>query len=163
MLFAVALASRTIPFWHTVAMINSLPPEMLVRILDTLPVRIFWKDLNSRFLGCNALFASDAGVSDPSEFVGRSDFYFYAPEQANAFRADDADIMHTKTPKLGILEKLTKADGRVIWLETNKWPLIDTNGHVSGILGMYRDITQAKFDEDERCRACLSTMATLQA
>lgn len=145
----------------TDGMINSLPPEMLVRILDTLPVRIFWKDLDSRFLGCNALFASDAGVSDPAEFLGRSDFYFYAPDQAAAFRADDADIIHTKTPKLGILEKLTRADGQVTWLETNKWPLSDVNGNVTGILGMYRDITQAKNEEDERCRACLSTISML--
>lgn len=105
--------------------INAPSPDMLVRVLDTLPVRIFWKDRESRFLGCSRLFATDAGVADPSEFIGRSDFYFYHPDQAASFRDDDADVMHSRTPKLGIIEKLTKANGVVVWLETNKWPLFD--------------------------------------
>lgn len=142
--------------------INALSADMLVRVLDTLPVRIFWKDRDSRFLGCNRLFALDAGVSDPSEFVGRSDFYFYHPYQAALFRDNDADVMHSRTPKLGILEKLTNANGRVVWLETNKWPLFDDMGEVVGILGMYQDITEAKQAEDERCRSCLSVLASLK-
>lgn len=144
-------------------MINALPPNMLVRVLDTLPVRIFWKDRDSRFLGCNYLFAADAGVSDPAEFVGRSDFYFYHPEQASDFRNDDADVMHTQIPKLGIVEKLTKAGGQVVWLETNKWPLLDHSGNVIGVLGMYRDITESKQEDDERCRSCLSVLAEMRA
>ena len=144
-------------------MINALPQDMLMQVLDTLPVRIFWKDRDSRYLGCNRLFAADAGVSDPAEFVGRSDFYFYHPEQASAFRNDDADVMHSTIPKLGIIEKLTKADGQVIWLETNKWPLLDQAGAVVGVLGMYRDITEAKQADDERCRSCLGVLAEMRA
>lgn len=140
-------------------MINSLPPDVLVQVLDTLPVRIFWKDRDSRFIGCNRLFAEDAGVSDLTEFVARSDYYFYHPEQAAAFRDDDADVMHSEKPKLGIIEKLTKVGGQVIWLETNKWPLRSASGEIIGVIGMYRDITELKAEDDERCRACFSVIS----
>lgn len=137
-------------------MINSLPPEVLVQVLDTLPVRIFWKDRDSRFLGCNRLFAQDAGVFEPHDIVGRSDYYFYPPEQAAAFRDDDADVMFKGEAKLGIIEKLSRPSG-AIWLETNKWPMRSANGEIIGVIGMYRDITELKAEEDERCRTCMST------
>lgn len=97
-------------------MINSLPLEVLVQIVDTLPVRIPWKDRDSCFLGCNERFAQDAGISDPREFIGKSDYYFYHPDQASAFRDDDANVMFSGVPKLGIVEKLTRANGEVVWL-----------------------------------------------
>jgi PAS domain S-box-containing protein len=140
-------------------MINALPPEVLVQVLDTLPVRIFWKDRDSRYLGCNRRFADDAGVADPQDLIGRSDYFFFPPEQAAAFRDDDADVMFHETPKMGIIEKLTRPGGNVIWLETNKWPLRGPLGEVIGTVGMYCDITERKQEEDERCRACLSALA----
>ena len=136
-------------------MINSLPPEVLVQVLDALPVRIFWKDRESRFLGCNQRFCDDAGVADPSQFIGKSDFFFYHPDQARAFRDADAEVLFSGVPKLGIEEKLTRADGTIVWLETNKLPLKDEAGNVIGVLGMYHEITERKLAEEERCRVCL--------
>ena len=46
--------------------------EMLRSILDTIPQRVFWKDVNSNYLGCNRPFAQDAGVGDPAKIVGKS-------------------------------------------------------------------------------------------
>ena len=66
-------------------MINSLPLNVLVQIVDTLPVRLFWKDRDSRFLGCNQLFAQDAGIADPREFVGKSDYFFTIPIRLRLF------------------------------------------------------------------------------
>ncbi len=142
-------------------MINSLPLNVLVQIVDTLPARIFWKDRDSRFLGCNQLFAQDAGIADPHEFVGKSDYFFYHPDQAKVFRDDDAEVMFSGVPKLGILEKLTRANGQIVWLETNKWPLQDDEGEIIGVIGMYVDISEKKQSDDERCRACLSVLSAL--
>lgn len=140
-------------------MINSLPLDVLVQVVDTLPVRVFWKDRESRYLGCNERFAQDAGIADPREFLGKSDYFFYQPDQAAAFRDDDAEVMFSGVPKLGILEKLTRANGQIIWLETNKWPLRSADGEIVGVIGMYVDITEQKQNDDERCRACLSVIA----
>jgi PAS domain S-box-containing protein len=135
---------------HHRRMITSLSPDVLAQMLDASPLRIFWKDRDSRFLGCNQSFADDADVVDPQEFVGRSDYYFYHPEQAAAFRDDDADVMYTGKPKLRIIEKITKIGGKVIWLETNKWPLRDSAGTIIGVVGMYHDITERVQAEQDR-------------
>ncbi len=138
---------------------NSLPPEVLAQALDALSVRLFWKDRDSRFIGCNKRFAEDAGVDDPQEFVGRSDYYFYHPEHAAAFRADDAEVMYTQQPKLGIIEKIVKDDGQVLWLETSKWPLRNAEGEITGVVGMYLDVTQRVAAEAERCGQCVESAA----
>ncbi len=140
-------------------MINALPPEVLVQILDALPIRIFWKDRESRFLGCNQLFAADAGVPDPAEFIGKSDYFFFEPQQAAMFRDDDADVMFSGQPKVGIEEKLTHANGEVRWLETSKFPLRDNEGHIWGVIGMYQDVTERKLMEELRCRTCGASSA----
>lgn len=48
--------------------------SMLSCILDTVSQAIFWKDRNSVYLGCNRMFARNAGLSDPADIVGKTDF-----------------------------------------------------------------------------------------
>ena len=48
--------------------------EALQRVLDSLPMHIFWKDTDSVYLGCNRDFARVAGIDSPDEIVGMSDF-----------------------------------------------------------------------------------------
>lgn len=134
-------------------MIYGLPSEVMSELLTTLGVRVFWKDRESRFLGCNQLFADDAGIQNPADFVGKSDFFFYEPAQATAFRSDDAEVMETGCAKLHMIERLTHANGDVRWLETNKFPLRDVDGNVWGVVGMYMDVTERKRVEELRIRA----------
>lgn len=137
-------------------MINALQPETLIQMLNALPVRIFWKDRDSRFLGCNQLFAEDAGVPNPYEFIGRSDYYFYHPDQAAAFRRDDAEVMAVGAPRLRIEEQLTHSNGEQLWIETSKLPLRDDRGQVIGVVGFYVDVTARKLAE---AGVCASTAA----
>ena len=44
-------------------------------------------------------------------------------------------------PELHFLEAQRQAEGREVWLETNKVPLHDAQGRVIGILGTFQDIT----------------------
>jgi PAS domain-containing protein len=67
--------------------------KMLQLILDTIPVRVFWKDRNSVYLGCNRLFALDAGRRTPDELIGDTDFNMGWREQADLYRADDALVI----------------------------------------------------------------------
>lgn len=121
---------------------KALSEETFAQIVDALPVRIFWKDRESRFLGCNKLFAADAGVSDPDAFVGKTDFFFFEADQARAFRMDDAQVMASGQAKLAILERLTLTNGDVRWLETSKVPLRNEAGQIIGVLGAYQDVTE---------------------
>jgi len=129
-----------------------LAQRMLTLVLDALPVRVFWKDIDSRLLGCNQGFAEDAGVSRPEELIGKTFFEFYPLNQARAYRADDLEVMTSGRAKLGIEEQLLLHSGRTTQVETNKIPLRDEDGAVIGVLATYTDISQrlAVAEEAER-------------
>ena len=63
--------------------------QMLQSVLDAIPVRVFWKNLDSNYLGCNRPFALDAGLQSPEEIIGSNDFEMGWAEQAELYRADD--------------------------------------------------------------------------
>jgi PAS domain S-box-containing protein len=117
--------------------------EMLRLVLDNIPQRVFWKDIHSVYLGCNMNFARAAGVGPPENIAGKTDYDLaWTRAEADAFRRDDREVMDNDRPKYHIIEPQMQADGRQSWLDTNKVPLHDAQGHVIGILGTYDDITE---------------------
>jgi PAS domain S-box-containing protein len=122
--------------------------QMMRLVLDTIPVRVFWKDTDSDYQGCNQSFAQDSGLSSPEELVGKNDWAMGWVEQAEAYRADDRLVINTGKPRLNYEEPQTTPDGRRIWLCTTKVPLLDAEGTVKGVLGTYEDITERKRTEE---------------
>jgi PAS domain S-box-containing protein len=118
--------------------------QMLRLVLDNIPQRVFWKDRNSRYLGCNRPFASDTGLQNPEEIVGKNDFDLSWRDLADLYRADDMLVMEKGAPKLNFEEPEKKADGSMAWLRTSKLPLRDREGNVIGVIGTYEDITERK-------------------
>jgi PAS domain S-box-containing protein len=122
--------------------------QMLHLVLDTIPVRVFWKDVDSNYLGCNRPFALDAGLQSPEEIVGRNDFEMSWAEQAQLYISDDRMVIETGRPKLGYEEPQTTPSGDKIWLRTSKISLSDLKGRIKGVLGIYEDITAHKQAEE---------------
>lgn len=121
---------------------------MLTLILDTIPVRVFWKDLEGRYLGCNSLFAADAGVDSINDVIGLDDFKMPWQDQAEGYRIDDQKVLTTGLARLNFEENLTTQNGNKIWLKTSKIPLPSVDGKILGILGVYEEITDKKAMED---------------
>ena len=123
--------------------------ELLQKVLDTIPQTVFWKDVNLNYLGCNQLFANNAGKSSPADLIGLSDFDLpRTNEEAIFYRSCDRRVMDTGVAEMGIIESQINADGQLTWLETNKAPLHNDNGEVIGVLGTYNDITRLKRAEE---------------
>src|SRR5664280_566253 len=119
-------------------------------ILDAIPVRIFWKDKNLVYLGCNAVFARDAGFADPKDVIGENDYQMGWRDQAEAYRADDREVIESGRSIVLKEELQTKPEGNTITLLITKSPLRGPSGEVSGILGTYMDVTELKHAEDAR-------------
>lgn len=117
--------------------------NLLYTIVETAPIRVFWKDAELRFLGCNTAFARDAGMSCPEDLLGKDDFQMSWREQAELYRADDRQVMNSGQPKTGYEEQQTTPGGNTIWLRTSKVPLRDGDGKVIGVMGVYDDITES--------------------
>ncbi|HWA00649.1 MAG TPA: ATP-binding protein [Caulobacterales bacterium] len=132
---------------------DAIPADlMLPLVLDALPVAVFWKDRQSRLLGCNRVFAEIAGVSHPDELVGKSPLDLCAAESAARVMADDAQVMTSGRPMMGIQEEIVLPDGRSRWNETNKLPLRDPRGEIIGVLVTIKDVTERRHFELERAR-----------
>lgn len=117
---------------------------MLQLVLDAIPVRLFWKDREARYLGCNRRFAQDAGYDTPAAIIGKDDFSLAWRAQAEHYRADDFQVMRSGEAKLNYEEPQTPLEGEPLWLRTSKVPMRNTQGEVIGVLGVYEDITAAK-------------------
>jgi PAS domain S-box-containing protein len=118
--------------------------QMLQTVLDSIPQRVFWKDRNSVFLGCNLPLALDAGFSDPAKIVGKTDYDHASRATAELYRADDRQVMETGQPRINYEEPQVRPDGSPAWLRTSKVPLRDREGTIIGVMGTYEDITDQK-------------------
>lgn len=122
---------------------------LLQGIVDAAPIRVFWKDKDLRYMGCNPLFALDAGLTHPREIVGKSDHDLPWHQQAERYRADDAAVVATGAAKLNFEEPQGDPKGEQTWLRTSKVPLRDGQGAIVGVLGIYEDITETRRNRDE--------------
>lgn len=118
--------------------------NLLSEIVENIPIRVFWKDLDSNYLGCNSLFAQDAGMASPNDVVGKSDDQLPWRGQAEQYRADDRRVMGSGTAELGYEEPQTTPKGQRAWLRMSKVPLKDFKGTVYGLLGVYEDVTELR-------------------
>ncbi len=115
--------------------------QLLRLIFDTLPQRIFWKDKNFNYLGCNKLFAQDAGLDSPEEIIGKNDFELSWKKSAPLYRADDEVILAGGTPKINYEESQIREDGTIIRIKTSKLALKGKDGLIIGLFGSYEDIS----------------------
>ena len=125
--------------------------KLLQVLMDASANAVFWKDRQSRYLGCNRVFAAFAGT-EPDDLIGKSDRDMPWADDAE-FGADwfmdwDAHVAETGEPVVGIVERLRRAGGDLRWVETQKVPLRDLDGEVIGILGTFEDVTERRAAEE---------------
>ncbi|HEX3799615.1 MAG TPA: PAS domain S-box protein [Verrucomicrobiae bacterium] len=118
---------------------------MLLEVLNSVPQYIFWKDLNSVYLGCNKVFAEAAGLPSPQQVIGKTDFDLpWTPEEAETCRRHDREVVTLGSPRQHIIERAHLPSGARVLLDTSKILLRDGEGQPYGILGVYNDITEQK-------------------
>ena len=114
-------------------------------LLEHIPQKIFHKDRNSVYLSCNDNYARDLKIK-PEEIKGKTDYEFFPKKLAKKYRADDSRII--ASGKTEDIEEKYIQDGQEIWVHTAKTAIKDEKGNVTGILGIFWDITQRKQAEE---------------
>jgi diguanylate cyclase (GGDEF)-like protein/PAS domain S-box-containing protein len=118
-------------------------------LIDTLPDLVWLKNPEGVFLACNPEFGLLLGASE-AEIVGRTDYDFVPREMADFFREKDREAIARGGPGVNEEEVVYAGDGRRVLLETIKTPMFDTRGRLIGVLGIGRDITARRIEEQER-------------
>jgi len=121
---------------------------LLQAMLDNVPDWIYFKDTHSRILKMSRALARCMGMASPEEAVGKTDFDFRRPDQAQEFYDDEQKIIRTGEALINKTEKQVLANGETGWTSTTKVPLRDRAGKVVGLVGINRDITQQKQAEE---------------
>lgn len=123
--------------------------HLLRTLIDNLPLNVFIKDLESRKILVNKAETEYCGAKTDDEILGKDDFAIYDRETAEKARKNDLMVMRDLKPILGKEMQLTKQDGTSTTFLTSKIPLIDTDGHAYGLVGISMDISELKTKELE--------------
>lgn len=122
--------------------------QMLRTILDNIPQRVFWKDKNSTYLGCNIQFARDMGFNDPDEIIGKTEYDFNSDKEARSFISTDLNVIQTgKAIHTSDYEQNIKSNNNKIWVRLSKLPLKNDQGQIEGVIGTYEDISKQRLFE----------------
>jgi sigma-B regulation protein RsbU (phosphoserine phosphatase) len=117
--------------------------------METIPDRIYFKDMQSKFVWVNAAQARWLGVATPAAIIGKSDFDFFTPAHASLARQTELEIIRSGRPSIGQVERLEMRDGRVGWGSATKMPWLDSAGRTIGTFGITRDHTETKQIEEK--------------
>ncbi|BCG47517.1 PAS domain-containing protein [Citrifermentans bremense] len=138
--------------------------RMLALIIDTIPQFVFWKDRQSVYQGCNAIFARASGIAHPDDIRGKTDFDLaWLREESEAYRKDDRYVMEQNQARFHIIEQQLQAGGMRLWVDTTKVPLLNEQGEVTGVLGVYEDVSERKAIEEARDKALALVESLLAA
>ncbi|MEI6436929.1 MAG: PAS domain-containing sensor histidine kinase, partial [Bacteroidota bacterium] len=128
----------------------SLEKKLLTAIIENIPDQIYFKDTESRFIICNNAVALTCGANTPQEMIGKTDFNFFPHEQAKQYFNDEQSIIKSGISLINHEEICSnKITDDVRWNLTTKIPLKDSKGIVIGLIGINRDITDRKLEEEE--------------
>jgi len=129
-------------------------------LAENLPQMVFVKDRASVYVSCNQSFARSLGIR-PEEYAGKTDYDFFPAELAEKYRSDDQRVMESGTTE-EIEEKYIR-EGKELSVQTVKTPIRDAAGIVTGMLGIFWDITERKRVQEQLRRSSLYARSLLEA
>jgi PAS domain S-box-containing protein len=116
-------------------------------LIDNMPAMIMYKDTKNTIMRVNPAVTKFFGAS-ATAIEGKSAYELF-PEEAEGYYVDDLEVMRSGIPKFGIVQQMPDATGAKIWVRTDKIPLKDEGGRITGLLVFAVDITGIKQAEDE--------------
>ena len=115
-------------------------------LAENIPQKLFIKDKNSVYISCNQNYAQDLKI-EADQIVGKTDYDFFPRELAEKYIADDKRIMETGKPE--DIEDRYIQNGQEGIVHMVKTPVRDEKDDISGVLGIFWDITEQKQKEEE--------------
>ncbi len=117
-------------------------PEFHQKIIDALPIPIFYRDLKGVYLMCNNAHEKFTG-RNKIDIIGKSVFEMHPKEIAEIYFGRDQELVHN--PGVQIYEtQMRHIDGSTHTVVLNKAVILDNDEKIIGIVGSINDITELK-------------------
>ena len=130
-------------------------------LLKAIPVPVFFKDRDGRYLGCNPAYTDILGVA-PADLVGRTTAEVWPSHLSDIYIQKDQELIASEAPQVyefAIRDR--NGDPRQVIFARNIF--LDEKGEVGGIIGAFIDITERKQHEQDVLAAREAAEAASQA
>ncbi|MDO9326771.1 MAG: PAS domain S-box protein, partial [Methanoregula sp.] len=120
--------------------------RFLATMIDTLPIPVFFKDVEGRYLGCNLPFEDYIGIKRAS-LIGKTAYDIAPVDLADRYTAADREFFTQPLPQ-NYETQVQYADGSRHDVIFYKAPFFNKDGSPGGLIGAYIDITGRKVAEE---------------
>lgn len=121
---------------------------MLRALIDNIPDLMYVKDLDGRFILVNQHTASVAGLENPEQLIGKTEFDLFPADIAERWHEGEQTVLASGQPLHDHEEVTRDSDGNMVHILTTKVPLRDGSGKVTGLAGVGRNISARKRIEE---------------
>ncbi len=116
--------------------------NLLQSLIQSLPQNVFSKDLEGRFTYANQHYCALQSKS-LEEILGKTDFDLHPPDLAEKYRQDDQQVI--KSGQIfETVEEHQPREGEKVYVQVIKAPVVDAEGQVSGVIGIFWDVTEQR-------------------
>jgi PAS domain S-box-containing protein len=120
-------------------------PEFYQKIIDALPIPIFYRDLNGVYQMCNKAHEFFTG-RPRAQVVGKSIYEIHTKQMADIYSARDKELV--AHPDVQVYEtEVNQKDGTKLNVVLNKAVIRDNENNIVGIVGSINDVTKLKKTE----------------
>lgn len=122
-------------------------PSIHQKIIDALPIPIFYRDTQGVYRMCNAAHEKFTGKSR-ADIIGKSVFEVHVKEMAEKYYHQDQELINN--PEVQVYNtKVRHNDGTSHHVILNKAVIRNQEGKIVGIVGSINDITELKKTEEQ--------------
>lgn len=116
-------------------------------VLNSTNMMFYIKDLNLKFVSVNDIFFKTFSPDPDMSYLGKKDNVFFAKTEAEENMKEDEQVIITGKP---IINKESYLPGtrRKKWGLISKYPILDFNNKITGVIGAFIDITEKKENEE---------------
>ena len=116
--------------------------HLIETLLDNIPMNVYLKDEESRFVMANLPTARKMGLTSAKSLVGKSDADFFSDEHASNARSVEKEIMVSGDGVEDLTEHEKWNDREDTWVKSTKHAWIGHDGQVRGTFGVSIDISK---------------------
>ena len=119
--------------------------NLLRTVMDNVPDHIYLKDRNHRFVLVNKQVKTFWG----KDIQGLTDYDLQPHNDVDQIFRDEDQLFETGEATIGVPVSDVDTEGKPMWLSVTKVPVYDSDGQITGLVGINRVITDLKRIENE--------------
>lgn len=120
--------------------------EFLNNLIETIPLPVFYKDINGKYLGANHAFTSMFGYKK-EELINKTVFDLYPPDLARIYFNRDNELINRGGVQV-YETQFSSYDGQIHYITVHKATYNNSKNQIAGIIGAMLDITEQKKAEE---------------